>query len=259
MAFNDIFKVTKQTKILLIFLVCISVTGFSIAYIYYNYKNKSEDPRVINARIELAKFDNLMKERKYSEALPLLDTVYEVYQHTSGYEGSFEFGVIYNNRASVYLSMVLYDSIIGKEEKENLLKLAEENINKSIVIYKKWIDSAGKYTEEEIRRNIIPVFSPNDKAFEGKNTRRIINKRVKDIVFAQTETPRRLSVSYTNLGIIQRHQYKQEDAIKSYIEAIKLWKDNFTARNNFNVLMGKPPKDRSIIDQLFPPDRAKKN
>ena len=266
MAFNDIFRVTKQTKILLIFLVCISIIGFSVAYFYYDYKNKSEDPRVLDARMKLAKFDGLIKEKKYADALPLMDSVYAIYHNTPGYKESFEFGVIYNNRGSVYLSMALYDSLIGKEDttfpagrKENLLRLAEENINKSIIIYKKWIDSAGKFSENEIRKNIIPTFNTNDKAFEGRNIERIIKKRVEDIVFAQTETPRRLSVSYTNLGIIQRHQYKQEEAIKSYIEAIKLWEDNFTARNNFNVLMGKPPEDRSIIDQLFPPDRSKKD
>jgi hypothetical protein len=45
--------------------------------------------------------------------------------------------------------------------------------------------------------------------------------------------------------------------MESYITAIKLWKDNFTARNNFNVLMGIDPEDRSIVDQLFPPDKNK--
>jgi hypothetical protein len=91
------------------------------------------------------------------------------------------------------------------------------------------------------------------------NFSKIFHKRVDDLVLAQNETPRRLSVSFTNQGIVQRHLYKQNEAVESYIKAIKLWKDNFTARNNFNVLMGKPPKDRSIIDQLFPPDKNKFN
>jgi hypothetical protein len=259
MGFRDIFKITKQTKILLIFLVCISIIGFTIAYFYYNYQNKAEDPRIIDARLKLVKFDELLKEKKFDEALLTLDTIYNIYEAIADYRNSFELGVVYNNRCSVYLSMALYDSTNTKEEKEHLLSLAEENVNKSVVIYAHWIDSVGKMTEVQIRKNILPSFNANDAAFKGENIERIINKRVENIVFAQTETPRRLSVSYTNLGIVQRHQLKQDSAVKSYIEAIKLWKDNFTARNNFNVLMGKPPEDRSIIDQLFPPDRTKKD
>jgi tetratricopeptide (TPR) repeat protein len=259
MAFKDIFKITRQTKILFVFVACISVLCFIVAYFYYDYKNKSEDPRIIDARMKLDKFDKLMKERKYTDALPLLDTINTIYRNAKGYEGSFEFGVVYNNRGTIYLSMAIYDSLINKGKKDTLLLMAEEEINKSIVIYKHWIDSVGAMKEEQIRKNIKPSFNENDAGLKGKNLERIIEKRVEDIVFAQTETPRRLSVSYTNLGIVQRHQYKQADAMQSYIEALKLWKDNFTARNNLNVLMGKPPEDRSIIDQLFPPDRSKKD
>jgi hypothetical protein len=257
MAFRDIFRITRQTRILLIFLVCVSVTGFIFAYLYYNSKNKSEDPRVIEARMKLAGFDRLMNGHNYPGALSILDTVQDIYQNTPGYRGSFELGVIFNNRCSVYLTMALYDSLVPDDEKETLLRLAEENVLKSIAIYQAWIDSAGNLTKDQIKQQITPWFSENDPGLKGRNIGQIIEKRVEDIVFAQTETPRRLSVSYTNLGIIQRHQYLQEDAAQSYIKAISLWKDNFTARNNFNVLMGKPPEDRSIIDKLFPPERLK--
>jgi len=93
----------------------------------------------------------------------------------------------------------------------------------------------------------------SDPAFKNRNYNKILNKRIDDLILARHETPRRLSVTYTNMGIVLRHQYKQNEAVECYIKAIKLWKDNYTARNNFNVLMGKPPEDRSIIDQLFPP------
>jgi len=259
MAFRDIFRVTRQTRILLIFLVCISATGILIAWLYYSSKNRSEDPRVIGARFKLVEFDRMMKGHRYPEALLILDTVNTIYENTAGYRGSFESGVIFNNRCSVYLSMALYDSLTPAEEKENLLRLAEENVQKSISIYEAWIDSAGKLTKDQIKKNITPWFRENDPGLKGRIIGRIIEKRVQDIIFAQTETPRRLSVSYTNLGIIQRHQYRQEEAAQSYIKAISLWKDNFTARNNFNVLMGKPPEDRSIVDKLFPPERLKTN
>jgi hypothetical protein len=255
MALRDIFRITRQTRILLIFLVCISASGLLIAYLYYNSKNKSEDPRIIGARLKLVEFDHLMKGHNYMEALQILDTVNTIYENTTGYQGSFEFGVIFNNRCSVYLSMALYDSLKPEEEKESLLRLAEKNVQKSISIYTVWLGSAGKLTKDQIKKYITPRFNENDPGLKGKNIGRLIGKRVEDIVFAQTETPRRLSVSYTNLGIIQRHQYRQEEAAQSYIKAISLWKDNFTARNNFNVLMGLPPEDRSIIEKLFPPER----
>ncbi|OFX80978.1 MAG: hypothetical protein A2X12_05350 [Bacteroidetes bacterium GWE2_29_8] len=253
------FKLSKQAKIVAMFIFAMIIIGFSIAYFYYDHVNKSEDQRVISGRIKLDKFDNLMKARKYSEALPLIDTVYNIYDNALGYEGSFEFGLLFNNRASVFLSMTLYDSLISKEEKENLLKLAFENITKSISIYEQWIDSVGKLNKEEIQSFVASAFRKDKVNFEGKDIEAIIKKRVDDIIFAKMETPRRLSVSYTNLGIIQRHQYKQQEALISYEKAITLWKDNFTARSNFNVLMGKPPEDRSIIEKLFPPDRNKKD
>jgi len=238
-------------------LVCLSATGFFIAWLYYNDKNSSEDPRVTGARLKLAEYDQLMKERRYPDALRILDTVSRIYESTAGYRSSFEPGLLFNNRGSVFLSMALYDSLVPAEEKGALLRLAEENIQKGIQIYTTWIDSAGKLTRDQIKINITPFFPENDSGLKGKNIIKIIEKRVEDIVFAQTETPRRLSVSYTNLGIIQRHQFRQVEAAHSYLEAIKLWNDNFTARNNFNVLMGLPPEDRSILDKLFPPERLK--
>lgn len=257
MALKDIFKITKQTKILLIFLVCISSIGFAIAYFYYDNVNKSEDPRVYEARKMLIQYDNLMKELKYLETFPILDSIYNVFNSTPGYEGSYEFGVIYNNRASVYISMALYDSLISKDEKDNMLRIAEENVMKSINVYNHWIDSVGKMSDNDIQKMVELSFNSQKQAFEGKNIQNIINKHIEDLIFAKIETPRRLSVSYTNLGIIQRHQLKTEEALLSYTKAITIWKDNFAARSNLNVLMGKAPEDRSIIDKLFPPDRKK--
>jgi len=255
MSLREIFRITRQTRILLIVLALISLTGFTVAYFYYGERRRAEDPRVMPARTKLAEYDRLISRREYAAALQLLDTVYRMYQRTPGYRGSYEFGVIFNNRGSAYLSMALYDSALTVEEKNQLFTLAEEQIMQGIKCYEKWIDSAGAMSREQIRVRITPFFDAHDSRLKGMNITRIIRKRTDDIVNAQVETPRRLSVSYTNLGVLQRHQYRQEEAVQSYIEAIKLWKDNFTARNNLNVLMGKPPEDRSFIDKLFPPKR----
>lgn len=259
MGLREIFTLTRQSKTLIAVLVCLCAVGIAIAYFYYDYQNKAEDPRIIEARKKMIRYDDLMKEKNFNDALLLMDSIHDIYSKTHGYEGSFEFGVIYNNRCSVFLSLAIYDSTTPSEDKKNLLLLAEENALKSIAIYQHWIDSVGSMTEAQIRRNIAPAYTNDDIAFHDRNLPRIIDKRVEDIVNAQLETPRRLSVSYTNLGIVQRHQLRLKEAGESYIEAMKLWKDNYTARNNFNVLMGRPTEDRSIIDQLFPPERLKKD
>jgi len=251
-----IFKITRETKIILIFLVCISGLGFSIAYFYYNGINRSEDPRVLETKYMFIKFDKLMAAKNYEQTFRLLDSIETILLKVPGYSESYERGIVFNNRASVYISMALYGPC-DSAEKQHLLKLAENNLLEGINHYQKWIDTMGKLSKDQILMAIKPDFQESDAAFAGKNYQKILKKRVKDLVMAQKETPRRLSVAYTNLGIIQRHQYLQNKAIESYIKAITLWKDNYTARNNLNVLFGKPPKDRSIINKLFPPDKNK--
>lgn len=251
---KNLFRISAQTKRVLAGIFIIICTSLLVAYIYYNGKNKAEDPRIVRTKYMFRQFDELMKENKYSEALPLLDSIEIILLKVPGYKESYEPGIVYNNRGSAYLSMALYSSK-DSIEKFRLLEISEKNIDSSIAIYNTWIDKNNNLSEAELSKNAEPFFSENDVAFKGRNIKKIIRKRVEDLALAQKENPRRLSVCYTNLGIVQRHQYKQNEAVESYIKAIKLWKDNYTARNNFNVLMGKPPEDRSIIDQLFPPDK----
>lgn len=229
-----------------------------MAYIYYDNKNKADDPRIVETKYMFRRFDELMKVGKYSAALPVLDSIESIFIRVPGYNESFELGLVYNNRCSAYLSTALY-IVKDSTEKDELLKLAKFNVDSGIKIYNLWMEENSDLTEEELFEIIKPYFPENDPAFKNRDYNRILTKRVNDLLLAQKETPRRLSVCYTNLGIIQRHQLKQAEALESYINAIKLWKDNYTARNNFNVLMGKPPEDRSIIDQLFPPEKNKFN
>jgi tetratricopeptide (TPR) repeat protein len=59
-------------------------------------------------------------------------------------------------------------------------------------------------------------------------------------------------VSYTNLGIILRHQGDIKGALKSYKKALELWDKNLSAENNINILIGKPIRERSTLERLFP-------
>lgn len=252
----SIFKITRQTKTLILSLVIIAAATFTAAYVYYSYKNSSEDPRIISTKKMLQEFDGLMAEKDFENCLHLLDSIMAVFQRVPGYDESFEPGIVFNNRASVYLSMALYE-VSDSLERQALLNLARINLDTGIAIYHNWLGKYEKLGRQDLMNVAIPHFPPDEPAFKGRNYKAILDKRVDDLALAQKETIRRLSVSYTNRGIVQRHQYQQDEAVKSYIEAIKLWKDNYTARNNLNVLMGKPPKDRSIIDQLFPPEKNK--
>jgi tetratricopeptide (TPR) repeat protein len=255
---KNIFTISTQTKKILIGIFIIVGTSFLVAYIYYKDKNRSEDPRIVQTKYMFRQFDELMKENKFSSALPLADTIESILVSVPGYMESYEPGIVFNNRGSAYLSIALYS---GKDSIERIrfLDLAKKNIDSAILIYNIWMDRYSSLSKDELSEYVKPFFPENDEAFKGKNYRKILQKRVADLVLAQKETPRRLSVCYTNLGIIFRHQYKQNEAVECYIKAIKLWKDNFTARNNFNILMGKPPQDRSIIEQLFPPDKKSYN
>ena len=246
---------TKKIILGVLIIVCIS---FLVAYIYYDSKNKAEDPRIVQTKYMFKQYDDLMAINKFSSALPLLDSIETILVKAPGYKESFELGIVYNDRGSAYLSMALY-GVKDSVEKAKLLEFAKKNIDSSIVLYNIWLGKNSDLTKEQLIESIKSFFPENDAAFQGRNPDKILQKRADDLVLAQKETYRRLSVCYTNLGIVLRHQYKQDEAIESYIKAIKLWKDNFTARNNFNVLMGKPPEDRSIIDQLFPPEKNKFN
>jgi tetratricopeptide (TPR) repeat protein len=255
---KKIVSISNQTKKVLVGIFIIIGISVLVAYIYYNGENKAGDPRIVQTKYMFRQFDDRMKENNFSSALPLLDSIEFILVSVPGYRESYEPGIVCNDRGSVYLSMALYT---GKDstERSRLLEKAKSNIDSAIAVYKTWMDINGNLSKEELSERVRPFFAEDDRAFKGRNYKRILNKRAEDLFLAQKETPRRLSVCYTNRGIILRHQYKQNEAVESYIKAIELWKDNYTARNNFNVLMGKPPRDRSIINKLFPPDKNKFN
>lgn len=252
----SIFKITRETKIIIIAVACICAISFAIAFIYYRDINKSEDPRVVKTKFMFERYDGLIKQKNFSEANTVLDSIEQIFLTVPGYSESYELGIVYNNRASVYISMALYKSQ-DSLEKQYLLDTANTHAAKCIAFYTEWIEKFGSITEGKIQLQLKPYFPENDEAFKGNNYKKILNKRVNDIVLAQKETPRRLSVAFTNLGIIQRHQYRQKEAIESYLKAMAIWKDNPAALSNLNVLFGKPPKDRSLLKKLFPPDKNK--
>jgi hypothetical protein len=252
----SIFKVTRETKIVLAGTLLICTVGFIIAFLYYNGINNSEDPQIRETKFMFVRYDKFVKEMSYNHAWRVLDSIEQILKTTPGYSDSYELGIVLNNRSSVCISRALYeckDSLT----KQILLDSALIFSVKGIEYYNKWNDRFGKLSKEEILEGVQPYFRNKAEVFHESDIKKIIKKRVNDIVIAQKECPRRLSVAYTNLGIIQRHQYKPSEAVESYRKAIELWKDNPAAVGNLNVLYGKPYKDRSVIKKLFPPDRTK--
>jgi tetratricopeptide (TPR) repeat protein len=186
----------------------------------------------------------------------LMDSIEEIYSKYPHYRESYEVGILYNNRAAAYLAMALLHKD-SKERKDSLLNLSKTNVLRSIEIYSSWLSVWGNKNAEEIKLNLSPNFNPNDSAFHGKNVNRYVNKRAKEIIEAQIETNRRLSVSHSNLGMIYRHKEQYDDAANEYFKALEYWPDNLTAENNLNILLNQPLKKPSVIRRLFPKERLK--
>lgn len=254
----SIFSITKGTKRILSIMLILTAIAISIAYFYFSGLNKTEDPRIIEAKKMLIEFDKRLAESHIQEnrLFPILDSIENIFQSVPGYTTSFEMGVIHNNRASAEIMIAIYN-LTDSVEKFKLLEIAKSDVLRSIEIYENWLNEYSNLTSEQIKTKILPYFKKDDKAFEDFNYDKILNRRIENIELAKVETPRRLSVSYTNLGIIYRHNLNFEKAIESYEKALKLWKLNPTAKTNLNTMLGLPPEDESIIQKLFPPDREK--
>jgi tetratricopeptide (TPR) repeat protein len=255
---SDLFKITKGTKVILVITFVVSSVTLAFAYFYYLGINRMEDPRVRQARELLEEYDQLSATGNPMERFSLLDSASAIYASFADYQQSFEFGVILNNKSSALILSALYDSTMSVPERNTVLSLAQSFCDSSIANYKTWLVEWGGLSSDEIATRIKPHMLENDPAFQGLNYEKIFEKRVKDIVVAQVETPRRLSVSLTNLGTIYRHTARQDSALLFYKEAIELWGDNRIAKSNLNVLMGGEPIEPSVIESLFPPEKGVK-
>jgi tetratricopeptide (TPR) repeat protein len=235
-------------------MVILALIGIAIAWVYYGNINKAVDPRVRQAQVMYGRYNVYASENDYEKVLSLLDSIKEVYSSVPHYANSYELGVIQNNRASVFLTKALSDTTLD-EIRQNYFALAEQHLLKSIDYYNGWMNDFGNLTEEEIHLYVDKEFRSDPVLLSHKNIDAMITKRVKDVLTAQIETPRRLSVSYSNLGIIKRHEDKVDEAVEYYTKALELWDENHAAKNNLNILFGKPVEKQGLLRKLFPPER----
>ena len=253
-----IFK-NKPTRALVLIMSALVFISILISHQYYKGINDAVDPRIKEARVLYEKYNDFAKTSSFDSIFILMDSIeagYSVYPH---YRNSFEIGVLYNNKAASYLTMALYtDSISNQHGKQDsIFSVAEKMVNKSIAVYTDWLNTFGDKSREEIKNLIEPDFYKGLEQYPGELQEEFINSRIEEIREAQLETKRRLSVSYTNLGIIKRHRMQYEEAAKHYKTALDLWDRNMTAENNLNRLLGRPLEKRNFIQKLFPPERIK--
>ena len=248
------------TKKVLAVTLTITATIFIGSYLYYESINSAEDPRILPAKTLFLEYDKELESDEYVEALRMLDTMLDIYRNTPGYESSYELGVLLNNKATVYLveleTALLTEKDIDQAAMNKYLQSAADYTRQAIDNYEKWLTDMGNLSKEQIETRIAPFFKPDDPAFAGMNLDKVVNKRVNSILDAQIETPRRISVSLTNLGMINRYRGELEEARHNYEKAIALWDRNYTAQDNLNILLNQPVQKRSFLTRLFPPERV---
>jgi len=248
------FEINRTTRVLVLVMSTLVVLTFMGLSYYYKYDNQSIDPRVVKASEMYKGYNELAKSSNYQGVLLLMDSIENIYSNYPHYKESYEVGILYNNRAAAYLAMALLPQN-SRETKDSLLNLSKTNVLRSIEIYNNWLSVWEHKNSEEIKINLGAHFSPGDSEFQGRNVNRYVNKRTKEIVEAQLETYRRLSVSHTNLGMVYRHKEQFDDGVKEYFKALEYWSDNLAAENNLNILLNQPLKKPSILRKIFPKER----
>ncbi len=230
--------------------------GISIAYVYYGNINKAEDPRVVEAKYQYKAYNLFVAKNDYQSVFATLDTIKNIYLQFTDYQNSYELGVVYNNESAIWLTSALLKI---SDEQNSLAELdsAKKYAEKSILIYESWLNEFRNLSEKDVLIRVNDYYKNPHKTFENKDISKIIAKRTDDIIVAQKETIKRLSVAYTNLGIIQRHNSDYERAMESYKKALALWEGNRSAKNNINILLGRPVEEASVIEKLFPEDKNK--
>jgi len=246
----------RKTIALIAIMGVLVLSGFIISHFYYDSVNASVDPRVVPARELYEKYNHFAQLGQYDSVFWLLDKIESRYHDIDHYKSSFEVGVLHNNRAATFLTLALYKTDISENVQDSLMNMAEKHAQRSIGIYERWLGRFDSKDEKQIRSIISKEFLAGMASYSTEVQERFLNHRVKEILSAQIETKRRLSVAYTNLGIVNRYRLQYEVAVRNYKKAIDMWDRNLTAENNLNILMGRPQKNRNLIEKMFPPERV---
>lgn len=253
----------KSTRLIITAMVVLAAIALVTAKIYYGSRNKSVDPRVVKARELYSLYNGYAGENNFPLLFPLLDSIEQVYNRFPHYSSSFEKGVLYNNRGAALLIIYLHGDSIPLEKnpyfnlpEDSVRSLAEMNIRESIRIYEEWKSIYGNMQPEAFSPLFEKTFLEGLEEYSEEMKEKFLKSRKKEIRTALYEINRRLSVSYTNLGVIYRTGEQYPEAVRSYQKALELWDRNLEAENNLNKLLGRPLKKRNILQKMFPPERT---
>lgn len=256
----------RSTGRLVGIMLIIVAAGVLIARSYYGKQNRSVDPRITHARELYEQYDRIAQTGDYYRVTALLDSISFLYRETTHYSESFEMGVLHNNRAAILLTIALYGDSIAVSlnpyhdwNSDSLVNEAENQVNRAISIYEEWKCRFEGKTEAEISQMIKEEFMEGMEFYDPEMKNTYLHNRVKEINTSLVENQRRLSVCYTNLGLVYRLRGAYPEAVTQYERAIDLWDRNLEAENNLNKLLGKPLKKRNLIQKLFPPAKEISN
>ncbi len=243
-------------------MLIVAVAGILFARSYYGNRNRSVDPRIVPARELYEGYNEYARTGDYSQVFALLDTIGQLYLSIPHYRSSFELGVLENNRAAALLSIALYRDSIPESRNplngltsDTLVQMASFHIHKAIGLYNQWNAAFSGLNRDEIRVLIYPEFVRGLEQSDPALREKYLETRTKEIEEALAENPRRLSVCYTNLGLVYRYQGDYMEAAEQYKKAIELWDRNLDAENNLNKLLNKPVRKRNFIQRMFPPPK----
>lgn len=250
-----VFIKNKQTRALIIIMCALVLFGVLFAHLYYSSVNNSIDPRIVKARTLYEKYNEYAVANQFDSLNILFDSIENIYNNVKHYNNSYEIGVLYNNRSAMYLTQALYHSNRDTVSMDSLILLSEASARKSISLYENWLAKYKGQNEFLVDNLIAEDFYDGLELYNDNEKQRFFDTRKQEIKEALIENERRLSVSYTNLGIGYRHKEMYDSAAILYKKAVDLWDQNMTARNNLNILLGHPMEKRSLIEKLFPPEK----
>ena len=243
-------------------MLIVVVMGIMIAKTYYGKQNRSVDPRVVPARELYEGYNAYARTGNYHQVFALLDSIGQIYRGIPHYSQSFELGVLENNRAAALLTIALYGDSIPEARNpmhdlsaDSLLGLADHHVRKAIELYDRWNAEHDGLEKDEIREKIRGGFMQGLEPADPELNAAYLEARIDEILEALQENKRRLSVCYTNLGLVCRIRGEYESAVKHYEHAIALWERNLDAENNLNRLLNRPLKKRNFIQRMFPPSK----
>ena len=254
----------RSIRALILIMIALVTIGIIIARTYYRKQDAGVDPRIKEARILYSKYNAYAASGDYFKVLSLLDSIEDIYSASSHYKNSYEMGVLYNNKGAIQLTIALYTDSIREIynpyygfSDDSLISMAESNIKNSIDIYNGWVYLYKDMDPDQLREVIKPGFDSGLEIYYEDRIPDFLDARAKEIYKTIAEADRRLSVCYTNLGVIRKQRGEYKEAVLMYEKALELWSMNLDAENNMNALLGHPLKKRNFIQKLFPPDREK--